>query len=292
MSSWDGGFSPAQSFHPEFGYLCPSAQFRRKARVVAVTLAAGMLIAGSMALALLPQLAPQPAGDGERAESLVSAIALPATSGQNIDKQNIDKQAIDKAADLKATGLADEGMPAATMARAAVTARATSWRAPAACDDLSGSFLAPQCQLGKTGKAHPMHPAHEAGNRVATVAIGRSEPPAELREAAPRETGSQELPRKVAASRPAPAAETAATAVATNETSTPMTPPSKPAVPVKKPAKTAQKQTPNQQTPNQQAPGRDAASAEPPATAPSHGFDLFALFHQPPRTGNGFWALQ
>ena len=82
-------------------------------------------------------------------------------------------QAIDKAADLERTGLADEGRPAATMARAVATERATSWRAPAACDDLSGSFLAPQCQLGKTGRAHPMHPAYEAGNRVATVSIGK-----------------------------------------------------------------------------------------------------------------------
>src|ERR1700736_3395263 len=123
MSSWEGGFSPAQSFHPEFGYLCPSAQFRRKARVAVVTLAAGMLIAGGMALALMPQLAPQSPGDGERAEL---ALASPTTSGQT------DK-AIDKAADLKPTGLADGGMPAAAMARAVAPARATSWRAPAAC---------------------------------------------------------------------------------------------------------------------------------------------------------------
>jgi hypothetical protein len=274
MSSWEGGFSPAQSFHPEFGYLCPSAQFRRKARVAVVTLAAGMLIAGGMALALMPQLAPQSPGDGERAESVLSALASPTTSGPT------DK-AIDKAADLKPAGLADEGMPAAAMARAVAPARATSWRAPAACDDLSGSFLAPQCQLGKTGKAHPTRPAHEAGNRVA---IGRADvpQPTELREAAPRETGSQELPRKVAASR-----EPVATAVATNEASTPVMVPPKPAAPVKKPVKTVQKQAPNQQ-----APGRDPASGEPPAAAPPHGFDLFALFHQPPRTGSGFWAMQ
>jgi len=280
MSTWDGGFSPAQSFHPEFGYLCPSARFRRRARGVVVTLAAGMLIAGSMALALMPQLAPQPPGDGGRAESVLSAMALPTTTGQAIDK------AIDKPADLRATGLADEDVPAATMARAVATARATSWRAPVACNDLSGSFLAPQCQLGKTGRAHP---AHEVGNRVATVAIGHTEvaPPAEPREVAPREPRSQELPRKVAAARPTPAAETAATAVATNEASTPMMPPSKPAAPLQKPAKMVQKQAPSQQ-----APGRDSASAEPPTAAPSHGFDLFALFHQPPRTGSGFWALQ
>jgi len=66
-----------------------------------------------------------------------------------------------------------------------------------------------------------------------------------------------------------------------------MMPPSKPAAPLQKPAKMVQKQAPSQQ-----APGRDSASAEPPAAALSHGFDLFALFHQPPRTGSGFWALQ
>jgi hypothetical protein len=269
MSTWDGGFSPAQNFHPEFGYLCPSARFRRNARIAAITLAAGALIVTSMALALLPQLAPQPPGAGGREESVLSSMALPPT--------------IDKAADPKATSLAEEGIPAATMARAVATERAFASHAQAVCDDLSGSFLAPQCQLGKTGKSHAAHAAHDAGNRGATVSIGRAEaaPQVEPPEAAPRET-SQELPRKVAVSRPAGAAKTAATAVATNEAPAAVMPPSKQAASVKKPAKIAQKQ----------APSRDVASADSPAAPPSPGFNLFALFHQPPRTGNGFWAMQ
>jgi hypothetical protein len=274
MSTWDGGFSPAQNFHPEFGYLCPSARFRRKARNAAFALAAGTLIAASMALALLPpllpRLAPQPSADGVRQEgreeSVLSPMTLPPT--------------IDKTAEFKATSPADEGVPAATV-RAIATERAASARAQASCDDLSGSFLAPQCQLGKTGKSHATHTAHAArdtGNRVATVSIGRADaaPQAGPREPAARQAAPQELPRKVAASGPAPAAETAATAVATNEAPTV----AKPAVPAKKPVKTAQKQ----------APSRNVASAESPA-AP-HGFDLFALFHQPPRTGSGFGTFQ
>lgn len=276
MSTWDGGFSPAQNFHLEFGYLCPSAQFRRTLRNAVVALVAGTVIAASVAFALLPQLAPQPAGDGGREQTALSLIAVPPA---------------DKAADIKAASVADAGMPAATipaaaMARAVATERAAAAHAWASCEDLSGSFLAPQCQLGKTGKSHATHtarPAHDAGNRVATVSIGRPDgaPEARPQGAASRAAAPQEQgPGRAAAARPAPAVETGN--AATNEAPTGVMPPSRPD---KKPVKTAHKQAPNPQPP-----GRDAASAESPAAAPSHGFDLFALFHQPPRTGT--WALQ
>jgi hypothetical protein len=56
--------SRAQSFHPEFGYLCPSPHMRRKVRSVVTTIAAVMSIAGGTALALAPQFAPQPSREG------------------------------------------------------------------------------------------------------------------------------------------------------------------------------------------------------------------------------------
>ena len=51
--------SSAQSFHPEFGYLCPTPRMRRKFRSAVITTVAGMAIAAGAALALSPQLAPQ-----------------------------------------------------------------------------------------------------------------------------------------------------------------------------------------------------------------------------------------
>jgi hypothetical protein len=259
MSTWDGGFSPAQSFHPEFGYLCPSARLRRKLRGAVITLAAGTVIAGSMALALLPQLAPQPPGDGARLESVQEA-ARPAAV----------LPPLDQAADLKATRVADEVVPAATLARAVVTERAAASRAQATCDDLSGSFLAPQCQLGKAGKSRSTHMA-----RARHAAAQAGPPEGASREAGPQESGS----RKVATPRPAPAVETAAIAIATDEAATVAMPP-KPAAPAKKPVKTERKQAP------------DAATAGNAPAAPSLGFDPFALFRQPPRTGNGTFAFQ
>jgi hypothetical protein len=275
MSTWDvhAGFAPAQNFHPEFGYLCPSAQLRSRVRSTAVMLLVGMAIAGGLALALLPQLVPQlgpqPVSEGVREGSALVAMALPP---------------IDKAA-----APVQDGMPAPTL-RADPTERASLSRAQVSCDDLSGSFLAPQCQLGKTGKAHVTRTAHAApaaGHRVATIPIGR--PDAGL-EAGPREAGSHQAgardagPPRAAASKSAPVAETPAAAVAANDAS--MVPPQKPAAPAKKPVMTVHKQPPNPQVQ-----GRGLASLDTPA-APSPGFDLFALFHQPPRTGNGIWAMQ
>jgi hypothetical protein len=280
MSTWDGGFSRAQNFHPEFGCLCPSAQFRRKVRNGLVTVAAGLLIAGSVALALLPQLTPQSSGDGGHEATALSAMTMPP---------------VDKVADLKATRPADEGRPAGTMAQAAATQRAASAHAQASCDDLSGAFLAPQCQLGKTGKSHTTRAAHaaraarDAGTRAANVSIGRADAALQAgpQDAAAQAAGPQEPgPRIAAAPRPAPATESAATAVAMDDAPMVVLPLPRPAVSDKKPVKTVQKQTPGRDV------GRDVASAGTPAAAPSPGFDLFALFRQPPRTGTGSGAFR
>src|SRR5580704_4327013 len=159
MSTWDGGFSRAQNFHPEFGYLCPSARFRRKARNAVIMLAAGGLIAGSVALALLPQLTPQSSDDGGPEASTRTAMAV---------------SPVDRTADLKATSPTDEIAPAPTVPHTVAAERAAAAHAQASCEDLSGAFLAPQCQLGKAGKSHTAHVPHEAGTRVAGVSIGRT----------------------------------------------------------------------------------------------------------------------
>jgi hypothetical protein len=269
MSTWDGGSSPVQSFHPEFGYLCPSARLRRKVRGAVIALAAGTVVTGSVALALLPQLAPPPPGDVARQPSLQQA-ALPATA----------LPPVDQAADLKRTKVADEVVPTAALARAVPTEWAAASRAQAGCDDLSGSFLAPQCQLGKAGKSRSTHKAHaprDAGNRVA-LTIGRADAAAQAGppEARSPDAGQQEGGPHNATARPPPAAETAVALVATNEA--PAVVP-KPPAPARKPVKT-----------HKQAP--DTATAAIVPAARSQGFDLFALFHQPPRTGTGFPVFQ
>jgi hypothetical protein len=274
MSSWDGGFAPAQNFHPEFGYLCPTARLRRRLRGAVITLAAGTVIAGSMALAVLPQLAPQPPGDGARQGSLQGSLqesvqepmqetALPATVPAPVVE----------VADRKATRGAAEAVSAATLARAVVMGPAAASRAQATCEDLAASFLAPQCQLGKAGKSRSSraaHARHDAGNRVTTgradAAAQAGPPQAASLEAGSPETGTGKIVT------PAPAVETA---VAIDEAATVAMPPK----PARKPIKTERRQAP------------DAATARTtPAASP--GFDLFALFRQPPRTGNGIFALQ
>ena len=253
MSSKDVHAAPAraQSFHPEFGYLCPSPQMRRKVRSVVMTIAAGMSIAAGTALALVPQLAPQASGGGMREASALSDTAVSKTVTTAVLVNGAD-----------AGGAGERPAPATTHA-SALTDRAAGPRAPA-CDDPSGAFLAPQCQLGKTGKSHLMRVARAPASRVATVPVGRAD------------AGLEAEPQDAEA---APPSGADATAFAMNEA--PPLPRARPAAPAKRPITTAQKQ----------APIRDLASAAPAAAAPSPGFDLFALFHAPSRTGSSAWAM-
>jgi hypothetical protein len=256
MSSKDVDAAAAgrQSFHPEFGYLCPSPRTRRKVRSVAMTIAAGLSIAAGTALALVPQLAPPTSGDVTRAASALSDTAISPTGIPAILVNGADP------------GGAGEWLPLPTMHAPAVTDRAAGARAGASCDDPSGAFLAPQCQAGKTGKSHMMRAARAPASRVATVPVGRAD------------AGLEAEPQNVEAASSL-ATEPAATAFAMNE-ALPL-PRARPAAAAKKAITTAQKQ----------APVRDTASAAPSAAAPSPGFDLFALFHQPSRTGSSAWAM-
>jgi hypothetical protein len=268
----------AQNFHPEFGYLCPSDQMRRRVRRAALTVLAGTMIAAGSALALVPQLLPQPPAEGARAQPALSVAA----AAPSIEQAAYEGRARE--------GKSNEGKPAAMAAlapvtdRSPVTERSASARAQTPCDDLSGSFLAPQCKFGKAGKSRITRSARSgrAGSRqVAIIPIGRTE-------AAPQvEQQRGEQPRAATSGLAAatPAAETAPVAVATN--ADPTVPPlEKPAASAKKPVKTVHKQ----------APSRDIATADAMALARSPGFGAFGLFHEPSHTGygnarSGTWAM-
>jgi hypothetical protein len=259
MSTKDVHAGPprAQNFHPEFGYFCPSKQLRRKVRSGAMTAGAVMLIVVGTALALVPQLAPQ-SRDGTREESALTATApSPAVKSAGL-VEGLD------------LGKAGESMPAPMGRAAALPNRGVGAHAPASCDDLSGAFLAPQCRLGKagkTGKSRVTRIARVPGARGATFRIGRADARLEAE------------PENVAAARPWAVAEAATTAFAMNEA--PPLPRERPATPAKKPVKIAQKQRPS----------RDVAGPDIPASAPSPGFGLFGLFHEPPRSTGGAWAV-
>jgi len=251
--------APAQKFHPEFGYLCPSLRLRRQARGAVVTVLAAMVIAAGAALALSPQLVPQSEGVGQ--EASLSAAPVPAMSLPALPVAEMPVLPIDKAA-----GLADENVPAARAPAALATQMSAATRAQAACDDLSGSFLAPGCQLGKAGKSRQARTARAARSRVAGIQIGRAD--------AAFEAGSD----RAEAPPPTPIAESAAVAA---NAAAPVQAAERPAAPAKKPVKTAPKPTP----------GRDIATAEAAPAAPAPGFGPFGLFHEPPRTASGAWAM-
>jgi hypothetical protein len=248
------GLPRAQNFHPEFGYLCPSKQLRRKVRSGVMTAGAVMLIAVGTALALVPQPAPQ-SRDGTREESALTATAPSPTARSAGLVAGVD------------VSKADESLPAPMVRTAALPDRGAGSHVPAACDDPSGAFLAPQCQLSKTGKTGKSRTAHVPGSRIATFRIGRAD------------AGLEAEPENVAAARPSAVAEAATAAFAMNEA--PPLPRERPAAPVKRPVRIVQ----------EQAPSRDVANADSPASASSLGFDLFGLFHESPRTSSGAWAM-
>jgi hypothetical protein len=230
----------AQNFHPEFGYLCPSARMQRKLRSAAGTVVlAGLMLAAGAAVGL--QLAPS--DDVRQPEAPPAVVSRPP----------------DHAAVADAVRIADESVPAMMAQAAPLIGEGTRSRPQTACDDLSGSFLAPRCQLGKTGK-HLARAARAARSRMAEIPIGDAQ------------AGLEVGPQGPEASRSSPAGETA-TAFATSQ--------APPEAPAKKPVKIVHKKPPNP----------EFATSAPLAAPPTPGFDLFGLFHEPPRTGNGVWAM-
>jgi hypothetical protein len=232
----------AQNFHPEFGYFCPSARMQRKLRRAAMTVVlAGLMLAAGAAVGL--QLAPS--DDDVRRPVVPPALV---------------SRPLDQAAVAETARIAEEGVPAMVAPAAPVSGEGS--RPQSSCDDLSGSFLAPRCQLGKTGK-HLARAARAARSRMAEIPIGRAE------------AGLEVGPQGPEASRSTPAGETAAAFAATEAA------PGPPEAPAKKPVKIVHKRPPNP----------EVATSAPLAAPPTSGFDFFGLFHEPPRTGNGAWAM-
>jgi hypothetical protein len=236
-----------ETFHPEFGYLCPSARLRRKLRRIVVTVGTGMAIAAGTALGLSAALVPHVPGQGTGEEAMLPVIAA--------------VRPVDQAADQLATNRSTSAAmtPAipftAATDRSPVTDRSAPLRA-GSCDDLAASFLMPGCQFGKSSKARmarASRAAHSASHRVATLPIDRGDT-----------TPVAEQDR------------TAAVAVATNE-APPAPPAEKPAMAAKKRITTAQKQ----------APTRNAGAETVTAAAPGPEFGFFGFLHGLPRSGIG-----
>lgn len=251
MSKWDSEFSSAPSFHPEFGLLCPSERFLRRLRHATVVVAMGIVVVGGAALALVPQLGPRLDVVGD--EGMRTSVGLlpenSASAAQN------DPDTPDKTKVLAA--MASVKLP----------------QQQAPCNDLSGAFLSPQCQLGKAGRARLARNARAPGaaGQVPTVALGRFDPH-------PR------TPAQVPAS--APVREAAATV----EAAAPVVlPPERPPLPPKKPEKPVKivhaKPVPT-------ARDRDIASVDAPPPPSSAGFDLLDLFRSQFGSGGGAWAMQ
>jgi hypothetical protein len=158
------------SFHPELGYLLPSPSLWRRLRGVAVTALIGSAIAASTALALMPRPELEAA---PREEPLVAALPAPVP--------------------------VEENAPAALTPRP-MSAAALSAHAQKACDDLSTSFLAPECRSGRTGKAAAR--ATRAAHRLTAVTVGRASGEPELEDGGLAQTAP---PAPVAAHEEAPA---------------------------------------------------------------------------------------
>jgi hypothetical protein len=201
-----GGFPAAQSFHPEFGYLCPSMRLRRRLRHAAMTIAAGVLVAASGAMAVSSSaLLPQGPDAGAR-PAVAAALQL-----------------IDKAA--------EPPPPTIPTMELATSPTEPPPRVQTACDDLADSFLAPRCQLGKP---HQSHLTREA--RATRAANRRVVPTGRIEEV----SASESPPAGLARAEPASAeARLGAAAVVV-----PL-PPARPAMPANKPITTASKPAPD-----------------------------------------------
>lgn len=279
MSAWNSEFSSAPNFHPEFGLLCPSRQVLRRLRQATVAVAMGLVVVGGTALALVPQLAPRV--DVVSEEGMRGGVGLlpeNSASAAQGDADTLDKGTSNKAA-------SDKKAPAGQGAMAFVRQA----RREVACDDLAGTFLSPQCQLGKAGKAHLAHAARPQGGQVAAggqVPAGGQAPAAgQLPTVA---LGYADAHPQIPAQAPASASARAAVAAVTPpiDAEAPVVlPPARPPLPPKKPEKPV-KVVHTKPAPT---PTRDIASVDEPPPSPS-GFDLFGLFHG--LQGSTAWGMQ
>lgn len=133
------------SFHPEFGYLCPSGRRRGGIRQAAALVTSAMVLAGSMALF----------GLADRSADASDQVLAAAT----IDDAQPGLAAGNS---MLATMQPGSEMPAA------FDAEQRSPYAERGCDDLVSSFLDHGCRAKAPRKRH----AGRSGRRVATVVIG------------------------------------------------------------------------------------------------------------------------
>ena len=155
-------------------------------------------------------------------------------------------------------GLAQETVPAATVPTAPATRQLAAAGARSSCDDLSNSFLAPRCQLGKAGKSRMARTARAAGARAAAISTGGAD------------AGPQ--PTTVAAAGPA---------VTANEAD----------VRRSRPSDRCRPRSRSRPRTNRCRAGRSQLPKPRRRRRHPTGSGLFSLLHAPTRTGGGAWAM-
>jgi hypothetical protein len=138
--------------HPEFGLLCPSRSFRRKAR---------------LALAFLAFLV------------IVGALSLKAGHDPDIDGAVMIAHGDDARSDAEAV----QAVGPATDTATAETSRPLE-RSKAACERDPWSYIGGKCSVGGARKLRRARAANEAPT-IAALPVGRSVPPAPASSAAP-----------------------------------------------------------------------------------------------------------
>jgi len=232
MSRSHSDWPAVPDFHPEFGLLCPSPRRRRSLRLVVLSVVTTMAIGATMGLAV----AHWPDGEGlastvQPMEGPAGKLGIPASATQRSEI---------------AAGV--DALPAANAHESC----------KAGAGDLATFFLNPTCG---SSKLHARH-GGRAGNRVATVVIGRTD-------AAP----ATQTPVAAAAIEPSQAIKSASVAGgATEKSATPAM-----AQPPKKPKTISPPRlgAPIALTPPGSGLGRQNAVADANASPPRFGRDSF-----------------
>jgi hypothetical protein len=189
-------------FHPDLGYLCPSASLVRNLRNGAITALAGLAMAASVTLAFAPSAPADNGGPDEAAMPALSA-AVP----------------VETATPAPAVA----GTPALPPRRE-IAAVAAAARAQVDCDDFLASFLAVRCRevVGRTGTTRSARTARVHAHKLAMVAIGRTEGESDPRKAGPATAPSGGATTAADAAGGAP--KTVATAAAATDAAAPAKP--------------------------------------------------------------------
>jgi hypothetical protein len=141
MYVFSGPWSETPDFHPEVGYLCPSARARRRLHRGLACLVAGVLITAAVAIVLTPPT-PGSSEANDRVPAVVSIDLQPATPVESVSPPS-----------QRLPGIITEASPPL---------------AEISCNDLVGSFLNPACSAHKPRARH----ASGSAGHVATLTIG------------------------------------------------------------------------------------------------------------------------